>query len=1079
MPKRTDIKSILLISSGPIIIGQACEFDYSGTQALKALKEEGYRVILVNSNPATIMTDPEFAHRTYIEPITTDIVEKVIAKERPDALLPTLGGQTALNLAIDLAEKGVLARYGVEMIGAKLESIKKAEDRDLFKQAMKRAGLDLPRSGYARSMRDAMRIQKRLDFPVIIRASRTLGGSGGNFAFGPEEFQDVVKAGLSISPVHEVLIEESIIGWKEFELEVMRDHKDNVVIICSIENFDPMGVHTGDSITVAPAQTLTDKEYQIMRDASLRVIREIGVETGGSNIQFAVNPKDGRMVVIEMNPRVSRSSALASKATGFPIAKIAAKLAIGYTLDEIRNDITRETPACFEPTIDYVVVKIPRFTFEKFAQAKDLLTPQMKSVGEAMAIGRTFKESLQKAMRSLEIGSFGFEPRVDLSPDRRDQALDTVREKLKNPNSQRLWYLADAIRLGMPAEEIYELSHFDPWFVEKVREIVETEGEIAKHRGKLKEVTSETMRDWKQMGFADPRLAHLAGTTDDEVRRLRKSQGIEAVFCSVDTCGAEFKAFTPYLYSTYEGEDESKPTSRRKIMILGGGPNRIGQGIEFDYCCVHAAFALKEDGYETIMVNCNPETVSTDYDTSDKLYFEPLTLEEVLNIVDRENPDGVIVQFGGQTPLKLALPLERAGVKIIGTSPDSIDLAEDRERFSALLNRLGIRQPDNGIARSYEEAFHIAEGLGYPVLVRPSYVLGGRAMEIVYDSAALRRYMTYAVSASPEHPVLVDKFLDDAIEIDVDALSDGDEVIIGGIMEHIERAGVHSGDSACSLPPKSISQEVQDVIRQHTIALAEALHVRGLMNVQFAVQDTDVFVLEVNPRASRTVPFVSKATGVPLAKIAARIMVGRKLRELGVTTEIVPKHISVKEAVFPFNKFPGVDTLLGPEMKSTGEVMGIDANFGVAFAKAQLGSGMRLPRKGRVFISVRDEDKKIAAAIAHNLQRGGFRIIATRGTAAFFKEHGIDSEIVNKVQDGSPHIGDKIRTGKIAMVINTPADANSQADSYDLRRSALDFQIPYFTTMAGAEAASEAIEYLRNNEFEVQALQDYLNPPLP
>ncbi len=1079
MPKRTDIKSILLISSGPIIIGQACEFDYSGTQALKALKEEGYRVILVNSNPATIMTDPEFAHRTYIEPITADIVEKVIAKERPDALLPTLGGQTALNLAIDLAEKGVLARYGVEMIGAKLESIKKAEDRDLFKEAMKRAGLDLPRSGYARSMRDAMRIQKRLDFPVIIRASRTLGGSGGSFAFGPEEFQEVVQAGLSISPVHEVLIEESIIGWKEFELEVMRDHKDNVVIICSIENFDPMGVHTGDSITVAPAQTLTDKEYQIMRDASLRVIREIGVETGGSNIQFAVNPKDGRMVVIEMNPRVSRSSALASKATGFPIAKIAAKLAIGYTLDEIRNDITRETPACFEPTIDYVVVKVPRFTFEKFPQAKDLLTPQMKSVGEAMAIGRTFKEALQKSMRSLEIGSFGFEPRVDLSLDRRDHALNTVREKLKNPNSQRLWYLADAFRLDMPAEEIYELSRFDPWFVEKVREIVATESEIAAHRGKLNEVSSEAMRDWKQMGFADVRLADLTGTTEAEVRRLRKSQGIEAVFCSVDTCGAEFKAFTPYLYSTYEGEDESKPTHRRKVMILGGGPNRIGQGIEFDYCCVHAAFALKEDGYETIMVNCNPETVSTDYDTSDKLYFEPLTLEEVLNIVDRENPDGVIVQFGGQTPLKLALPLERAGVKIIGTSPDSIDLAEDRERFSALLKRLGIRQPDNGIARSYEEAFNIAGRLGYPVLVRPSYVLGGRAMEIVYDAESLRRYMTYAVSASPEHPVLVDKFLDDAIEVDVDALADGDEVIIGGIMEHIERAGVHSGDSACSLPPKSIGAEVQDTIRQHSILLAKALNVRGLMNVQFAVQDNNVFVLEVNPRASRTVPFVSKATGVPLAKIAARVMVGRKLRELGLTNEVVPKHISVKEAVFPFNKFPGVDTLLGPEMKSTGEVMGIDANFGVAFAKAQLGGGMRLPRKGRVFISVRDEDKKIAAAIAQRLQHSGFRIIATRGTAAFFTERGIATEIVNKVQDGSPHIGDKIRTGKIAMVVNTPADANSQADSYDLRRGALDFNIPYFTTMAGAQAAAEAIEYLRNNDFEVQALQDYLTHPLP
>ena len=1077
MPKRTDIKSILLIGSGPIIIGQACEFDYSGTQAVKALKEEGYRVILVNSNPATIMTDPEFADRTYIEPITTDIVEKVIIKERPDALLPTLGGQTALNLAIDLAERGILERYGVEMIGAKLESIKKAEDRDLFKDAMKRAGLDLPRSGYARNMRDAMRIQKRLSFPVIIRASRTLGGSGGSFAFGPEEFKDVVQAGLSISPVHEVLIEESVLGWKEFELEVMRDHKDNVVIICSIENFDPMGIHTGDSITVAPAQTLTDKEYQIMRDASQRVIREIGVDTGGSNIQFAVNPKDGRMVIIEMNPRVSRSSALASKATGFPIAKIAAKLAVGYTLDEIRNDITRETPACFEPTIDYVVVKMPRFTFEKFPQAKDLLTPQMKSVGEAMAIGRTFKESLQKAMRSLEIGSFGFEPRIELSPGQRDYALDTVREKLRNPNSQRLWYLGDAIRLGMPAEEIYRLTYFDPWFVEKIREIVVADEEISTCRGMLTGVQAETMQRWKQMGFADARIAALTGGSEDQVRQLRKSQHIEAVFCAVDTCGAEFKAYTPYLYSTYEGQDESNPTRRKKIMILGGGPNRIGQGIEFDYCCVHAAFALREDGYETIMVNCNPETVSTDYDTSDKLYFEPLTMEEVMNIVDRENPDGVIVQFGGQTPLKLALPLERAGVRIIGTSPDSIDLAEDRERFSALLNRIGIRQPDNGIARSYEDAFEIAERLGYPVLVRPSYVLGGRAMETVYDHDALRRYMTYAVSASPEHPVLIDKFLDDAIEVDVDALSDGDDVIIGGIMEHIERAGVHSGDSACSLPPKSIAPAIQDIIRQQTIALAEALHVRGLMNVQFAVQGQNVFVLEVNPRASRTVPFVSKATGVPLAKIAARIMVGGKLRDLGVKAEVLPKHVSVKEAVFPFNKFPGVDTLLGPEMKSTGEVMGIDANFGIAFAKAQLGGGMRLPSKGRVFISVRDEDKKAAAAIAEKLKRSGFQIMATRGTAAFFKQMEISTEVINKVQDGRPHIGDRIKEGKISMVINTPADAHSQADSYHLRRSALDFQIPYFTTMAGAEAAAEAIEYLRNNDFEVQALQEYLRHP--
>ncbi|HEY7217429.1 MAG TPA: carbamoyl-phosphate synthase large subunit [Candidatus Binatia bacterium] len=1080
MPKRTDIESILLIGAGPIIISQACEFDYSGTQALKALKEEGYRVILVNSNPATIMTDPGFAARTYIEPITTDIVEKIIAKEKPDAILPTLGGQTALNLAIDLAEKGILERYGVEMIGAKIDSIKKAEDRDLFKEAMRRIGLDLPRSGYARSMRDAMRIQKRLHFPVIIRASRTLGGSGGNFAYGPEDFKDVVQAGLSISPVHEVLIEESVLGWKEFELEVMRDHKDNVVIICSIENFDPMGVHTGDSITVAPAQTLTDKEYQIMRDAALRVIREIGVDTGGSNIQFAVNPKNGRMVVIEMNPRVSRSSALASKATGFPIAKIAAKLAVGYTLDEIRNDITRETPACFEPTIDYVVVKVPRFTFEKFPQAKDLLTPQMKSVGEAMAIGRTFKESLQKAMRSLETGSFGFESKVDLAEASRPASLATVREKLKRPNANRLWYLGDAYRLGMTTDEIFQLSAIDPWFLEKIHEIIATENEITRSKAAAPaEFDAHLLRQWKQMGFADARIGALIDASEAQVRDVRKAKGVEAVFNSVDTCGAEFQAFTPYLYSTYEGDDESKPTPRKKIMILGGGPNRIGQGIEFDYCCVHAAFALREEGYETIMVNCNPETVSTDYDTSDKLYFEPLTMEEVMNIVDREKPDGVIVQFGGQTPLKLALPLERAGVPIIGTSPDSIDLAEDRERFAKLIQKLEIKQPDNGIARSYDEAFKIAEGLGYPVLVRPSYVLGGRAMQIVYDSDALKQYMTRAVSASPEHPVLIDKFLDDAIEVDVDALGDGEHVIIGGIMEHIERAGVHSGDSACSLPPKSIHPDIQDEIRRHTVAIGTALNVRGLMNAQFAVQGDNVFVLEVNPRASRTVPFVSKAIGVPLAKIAARVMVGRKLEDLGLSKEIVPKHVSVKEAVFPFNKFPGVDTLLGPEMKSTGEVMGIDDYFGIAFAKAQLGGGMRLPRRGKVFISVRDDDKSTATLVARKLYRIGFQIVATRGTALCFEERRIPTEVVNKIQDGSPHIGDQIKSGEIAMVINTPEDTRSQADSYAIRRCALDYQVPYFTTLAGAEAAADGIEFLLQCDFNVKALQDYEAPVLP
>ncbi len=1075
MPKRTDIHSILLIGSGPIVIGQACEFDYSGTQACKALKEEGFRVILVNSNPATIMTDPDFADRTYIEPITVEVVEKIIQKERPDALLPTIGGQTALNIAIDLAEQGILERHGVEMIGANLEAIKKAEDRDLFKEAMGRAGLDLPRSGYARSMGDANRIQKRLSFPVIIRPSRTLGGSGGAIAYGPEEFKEVIQRGLDISPVHEILIEESVLGWKEFELEVMRDHKDNVVIICSIENFDPMGVHTGDSITVAPAQTLTDKEYQIMRDAAIRVIREIGVDTGGSNIQFAVNPADGRMVVIEMNPRVSRSSALASKATGFPIAKIAAKLAVGYTLDEIPNDITRETPACFEPTIDYVVVKIPRFTFEKFPQAKDILTPQMKSVGEVMAIGRTFKESLQKAMRSLETGSYGFEEKVQPGYDNREEKLRLLHEKLRVPNAERLWYLGDALRLGMSIEEIYGLSKIDPWFLDQLRQIIAAEDEIraARASGGL---TADFFRKVKQMGFSDRRLGKLLGKPEEEIRAQRTGADVRAVFRAVDTCGAEFAAYTPYLYSTYEGEDESNRTPRKKIMILGGGPNRIGQGIEFDYCCVHAAFALKEDGVETIMVNCNPETVSTDYDTSDKLYFEPLTLEDVLNIVERENPDGVIVQFGGQTPLKLALALERAGVKIIGTSPDNIDLAEDRERFRELLNRLELKQPQSGAARSYEDALQIAALLGYPILVRPSYVLGGRAMEIVYDQDTLQRYMTQAVAASPEHPVLIDKFLDDAIELDVDALADGERVVIGGIMEHIERAGVHSGDSACSLPPKSISPDIQQEIRRQTSKLALALNVRGLMNVQFAVKGKDIYVLEVNPRASRTVPFVSKATGVPLAKFAARIMVGKKLGELGLTAEVLPRHVSVKESVFPFNKFPGVDTILGPEMKSTGEVMGIDTTFGVAYAKAQLGSGTRLPRKGKVFISVRDEDKEPVAPIAQKLQGLGFHIVATRGTAAYFKQHGIAVEIVKKVQEGSPNIAEAIKNGEIAMVINTPRDGHSHADSFHLRRNAVDYQVPYFTTIAGADAAAEGIELLKEREFDVRPLQEYLAP---
>ena len=1075
MPKRTDIKSILIIGSGPIVIGQACEFDYSGTQGLKALKEEGFRVILINSNPATIMTDPDFADRTYIEPITVDILEKIIERERPDALLPTLGGQTALNISIDLAERGILDRYGVEMIGAKLEAIKKAEDRDLFKQAMKKIGLDLPQSGIAHNHQEALKIQRELGFPVIIRPSRTLGGSGGNIVYGSDDFEEVIQLGLNISPVREVLVEESVLGWKEFELEVMRDQKDNVVIVCSIENFDPMGIHTGDSITVAPAQTLTDKEYQLMRDAALKIIREIGVDTGGSNIQFAVNPETGRLVVIEMNPRVSRSSALASKATGFPIAKIAAKLAVGYNLDEIPNDITRETPACFEPTIDYVVVKIPRFTFEKFPKAKDILTTQMKSVGEAMAIGRTFKEALQKAMRSLETGSYGFEEQIDFAGNGRVENLKLVRQRLESPNAQRLWHLGDAFRMGMSVQEIHGLTRIDPWFLEHVREIIDAEEEIKKRGGKREALSPEFFHSVKQMGFSDHRLAILLNRPEEEVRSLRLRVGVRAVFRTVDTCGAEFAAYTPYLYSTYEREDESDTSQRKKIVILGGGPNRIGQGIEFDYCCVHAAFALKEDGYETIMVNCNPETVSTDYDTSDKLYFEPLTFEDVLNIVEVEKPDGVIVQFGGQTPLKLALSLERAGVKIIGTTPECIDLAEDRDRFKRLLEGLGLRQPISGSARSYTEAAVIAEELGYPVLVRPSYVLGGRAMEIVYDKETLRTYISHAVAASPEHPVLIDKFLDDAIEVDVDALADGERVVIGGVMEHIERAGVHSGDSACSLPPKSLGRTIQREIRRQTEILALALSVRGLMNVQFAVKKDDVYILEVNPRASRTVPFVSKATGIPLAKLAARVMVGKKLSDLGFTSEILPRHISVKESVFPFNKFPGVDTLLGPEMKSTGEVMGMDTSFGRAFAKAQLGGGVRLPQEGKVFISVPDKHKEKAASIAQRLCGIGFQILATRGTAACFQTRNIPVQMVNKIQEGSPHIADAIRCGEVAMVINTPTDTYSQADSYNLRRHALDYLVPYFTTIAGAEAAVEGIELLGQSELGVRALQEYLS----
>jgi len=1081
MPKRTDIKKILIIGAGPIIIGQACEFDYSGTQACKALKEEGYTVILLNSNPATIMTDPDFADRTYIEPVTPDALARIIEQERPDALLPTLGGQTALNTAVAVAKNGTLEKFGVELIGAKLPAIEKAEDRTLFKQAMEKIGVEVPRSGLAHSYQEAMEVVEHVGFPAIIRPSFTLGGTGGGIAYNLEEYEQMALAGIDASPTNEILVEESVIGWKEFELEVMRDLADNVVIICSIENFDPMGVHTGDSITVAPAQTLTDKEYQILRDASLKIIREIGVETGGSNIQFGINPMDGRLVVIEMNPRVSRSSALASKATGFPIAKIAAKLSVGYTLDEIPNDITQETFASFEPTIDYVVTKVPRFTFEKFPQADATLTTQMKSVGEVMAIGRTFKESLQKALRSMEIDSHGFESRLFPAPEDCRRALsaseaETLRKKLQVPNWERLWYLADALRASWSLDEIYQLTGIDPWFLHNINQIVAKERELLAlrdHLGEREEELASRLREAKQYGFSDKRLATLWGVTESDVRELRYRLGIRPVYKRVDTCGAEFVAHTPYLYSTYEEECEAAVSERDKIIILGGGPNRIGQGIEFDYCCVHGVFALADDGYETIMVNCNPETVSTDYDTSDRLYFEPLTLEDVLEIVHIEKPVGVIVQFGGQTPLKLAVALEKAGVPIIGTSPDAIDRAEDRERFQALLHKLGLKQPDNGIARSFEEAEKVASRIGYPVVVRPSYVLGGRAMEIVYDVDALRNYMTYAVKASPEHPILVDKFLEAAIEVDVDALCDGKDVVIGGIMQHIEEAGIHSGDSACALPPYSLSAALVDEIRRQTVALALELNVIGLMNIQYAIKDDVVFLLEVNPRASRTVPFVSKATGRPLAKIAARLMAGKSLAELGVSGEIIPKHISVKEAVFPFVKFPGVDTLLGPEMKSTGEVMGIDHEFGKAFAKAQLGAGVKLPLSGKVFVSVKDDDKRHILDPVQKLVAGGFKIVATRGTAQYLSEKGVPVEVVNKVTEGRPHCVDAIKSNEIRMVFNTTFGAQSVADSYSIRRTTLMNNIAYFTTAAGIKAAVDGILAMQRETLDVVPLQEY------
>jgi len=1091
MPKRTDLKRILLIGSGPIIIGQACEFDYSGTQACKALREEGYKVILVNSNPATIMTDPEMADVTYIEPLTSDSLEKIIKKERPDALLPTMGGQTALNLAVELSENGILKRYNVELIGAKLNAIKKAEDRALFRDSMKKIGLEVPRSAYVSSIKQGNEVIDEIGFPVILRPSFTLGGTGGGIAYNFEEYNALLDRGLKLSPVHQVLIEESVIGWKEYELEVMRDNNDNVVIICSIENFDPMGIHTGDSITVAPAQTLTDKEYQRMRDASIAIMREIGVDTGGSNIQFAVNPEDGRMVVIEMNPRVSRSSALASKATGFPIAKIAAKLAVGLTLDEIPNDITRETPASFEPTIDYVVTKIPRFTFEKFPDADPVLTTQMKSVGEVMAIGRTFKESLQKAIRSLEINSYGFEEV--------DNDLNTIRSKLKIPNSERLWYIAQAFRREMSIEEVYGLTKIDPWFLYNIKQIIDIEHDIKRFgsSNNPKEILHndgsekmieflENLKMYKGHGFSDKRLGELLGVQEDEIRDFRRKNNIKPVYKIVDTCAAEFAAYTPYLYSTYEKpfykiddsknvilECEANPNKKKKIIILGSGPNRIGQGIEFDYCCVHAVFALKELGYETIMINCNPETVSTDYDTSDRLYFEPLTIEDVLSIIEKEEPEGVIVQFGGQTPLKLAVPLEREGVKILGTSPDSIDRAEDRKRFKELLEKLKLKQAESGTAMSVDEAIIVARGIGYPVMVRPSYVLGGRAMEIVYDEKSLHEYMRKAVKASPEHPVLIDKYLEDAIELDVDAIADGEIVVIGGVMEHIEEAGIHSGDSACSLPPHSLSKKIINEIKRQTKELAKELNVIGLMNVQFAVKGDDIYILEVNPRASRTIPFVSKATGIPLAKMAAKVMVGKTLRELGLTKEKVVRHVAVKEAVFPFDRFYGVDTILGPEMKSTGEVMGIDKNFGLAYGKSQTSAGNKIPLKGKVFISLKDKDKPLSIGFVKKLLDLGLSVIATKGTAQYLREHGLSVETVNKITEGRPNIVDLIKNKEIDFIINTVSGSQAQKDSLYIRLSALQYKIPFTTTISGAFAVANAIEMQKRKKISIKSIQDY------
>ena len=1073
MPKRQDLKKILIIGSGPIVIGQACEFDYSGTQACKALREEGYEIVLVNSNPATIMTDPEMADRTYVEPITPDVVAEIIKEERPDALLPTLGGQTGLNVAFEVARRGVLEKYGVEMIAASAEVIRKAEDRLAFREAMKNIGLKVPASEIVTTLSQAFSAAEKIGYPIIVRPSFTLGGTGGGVAYNREELEEIVTRGLELSLIHQVMLEESVLGWKEFELEVMRDKNDNVVIICTIENFDPMGVHTGDSITVAPSQTLTDREYQRMRDAAIAIMREIGVDTGGSNVQFAIHPRTGEMVVIEMNPRVSRSSALASKATGFPIAKIAAKLAVGYTLDEIPNDITRETMASFEPTIDYVVVKIPRFTFEKFPETPDELTTSMRSVGETMAIGRTFKEALQKALRGLEIG------RAGLGADGKSPSdtghlppRELIIEKLRIPNSERIFYIREACKAGFSTQEIYELTYIDPWFLEQIRQIVAKEDEI-KSTGKAI-FEPEKLYEIKRYGFSDKQLGFLLKMDEEEVVRRRKEAGIRPVYKLVDTCAAEFEAYTPYYYSSYEVENEARTSKNRKVMILGGGPNRIGQGIEFDYCCVHASFGLRELGIESIMVNSNPETVSTDYDTSDRLYFEPLTFEDVLHIYEQEAPEGVIVQFGGQTPLNLAVPLARAGVNILGTTPDSIDRAEDRERFTALLDKLGLKKPPAGTAFTIEEAVRIANRIGYPVLVRPSYVLGGRAMQIVWDEHSLKTYMETAARVNPEHPVLIDKFLEHAIEVDVDAISDGEITVVGGIMEHIEEAGIHSGDSACVLPPISIDRDLIEEIKAATKALAKELNVVGLMNIQFAIKGKELYVLEVNPRASRTIPFVSKAIGVTLARLATWVMMGKSLKEIGFTKEIEPRHVSVKEAVFPFRRFPGVDVLLGPEMKSTGEVMGIDFDFGMAFAKAQLAAGMRLPTEGKVFLSVKDQDKPLAVPIAKELVELGFKIVATKGTAKVLRISGVPVEEIPKISEKvRPNAIDMLKNGEFSLVINTAEGKESRQDAYLIRRYAMELEVPYATTISCAKAMVQAIKRLKEARLEVRPLQEY------